>query len=136
MHLTPLIAIHLSAAMGALLIGPVALWARRSGKARPALHRAAGYAFTTLILGAALSALFLRDTSLPNWHGYTPIHLLIPLSLLGLGRAFWCLSRGHIDGHRSAMRMVYVGACLIAGLFALWPSRYLGSLLWGWLGLV
>jgi len=54
MQLTPIIAIHLSAALGALVLGPVALWARRGHSQRiattqrPRLHRAAGYAWVTL----------------------------------------------------------------------------------------
>ena len=42
MPLSPVIAIHLAAALAALLIGPLALWARRQpGGQRPRLHRAA-----------------------------------------------------------------------------------------------
>lgn len=136
MPMTPLIAIHMSAAIAATALGPVALWARREGAARPRLHRAAGYAFVTLMLCAALSACFIRDHSLPNWGGYTPIHLLIPVALLGLGRSFWHLYRGNIAGHRRIMRGVYLGACVVAGLFTLLPGRYLGGLLWRSLGLI
>ncbi|HYF41758.1 MAG TPA: DUF2306 domain-containing protein, partial [Ramlibacter sp.] len=50
MQLTPLIAIHLSAALGAIATGPVALWARKGRVQRPRLHRAFGYAWVTLML--------------------------------------------------------------------------------------
>lgn len=33
------------------------------------------------------------------------------------------------------MRSVYIGACVVAGLFTLVPGRYLGDLLWQRLGL-
>lgn len=66
MQLTPVIAIHMSAALGALAIGPIALWARQSAVQRPHLHRAAGYARVTLKLACALSALLSRDHDLPN----------------------------------------------------------------------
>lgn len=135
MSLTPLIAIHMSAAIAATAIGPIALWSRRQGTARPRLHRAAGYAFVTLMLCAALSACFIRDERLPNWGGYTPIHLLIPVALLSMGRALWHLQRGNIARHRKIMQGVYIGACLVAGLFTLLPGRYLGGLLWRQLGL-
>jgi uncharacterized membrane protein len=81
MQLTPLIAVHMTAALGALVTGPVALWARRGRLQRPRLHRAFGYAWVTLMLATALSAIFIRDRSLPNLAGYTPIHLLIPVTL-------------------------------------------------------
>lgn len=61
MQLPPVIAIHMSAALAALAIGPIALWARQSAVQRPRLHRAAGYAWVTLMLACALSALFIRD---------------------------------------------------------------------------
>lgn len=132
MPLTPVIAIHLAAALGALVTGPVALWARRGGAARPRLHRAFGYAWVTLMLAAALSALFIRDVGLhPNLGGYTPIHLLVPVTLLGLAAAFRALAQGRIAAHRRAMQRLYFSACLGAGLFTLLPSRLLGHWVWG-----
>lgn len=137
MHtLTPAITIHLCAALAALALGPVALWARRQGVlAMPRLHRAAGYAWVTMMLVTAMSALFIRDFSLPNLGGYTPIHLLVPVTLAGLFFAFRFLVQHNITGHRKAMRGLYWQACVGAGLFTLLPSRFLGQLVWGqWLG--
>jgi len=142
MSLTPVIAIHLCAALAALVIGPVALWARRgharnASSQRPRLHRAAGYAWVTLMLITAVSALFIRDFNLPNIAGYTPIHLLIPFTLGTLFLAFRHLLRGNIAGHRKNMLGLYVGGCIVAGAFTLLPSRTLGQLVWGqWLGLL
>ncbi|MDC2857291.1 MULTISPECIES: DUF2306 domain-containing protein [Delftia] len=135
MQMTPLIAIHMSAALGATATGAIALLARRQAAAHPRLHRAAGHAFVTLMVCAAVSACFIRDYRLPNWGGYTPVHLLVPLTFAGLGRSFWHLYHGNIAGHRKIMRSVYIGACVVAGLFTLLPGRYLGDLLWQRLGL-
>jgi uncharacterized membrane protein len=137
MQLTPTIAIHMTAALGALALGPLAIWARRSATQRPRLHRAAGYAWVTLMVISAVSAMFIRDFRLPNVWGYTPIHLLVPLTLGGLVMAFVFLARRNIVGHRKAMQSLYWQACVGAGVFTLLPSRYLGQLVWGqWLGLV
>ena len=137
MQLTPLIAVHLTAALGALATGPIALWARKGRTQRPKLHRAFGYAWVTLMIVTAVSALFIRDFKLPNIAGYTPIHLLIPFTLFSLVGAFVYLARGNIAAHRKTMQGLYVGACLVAGAFTLLPSRYLGQLVWGhWLGLL
>ena len=130
MQLTPLIAFHMSCAIAATAIGPIALWARRSGAARPALHRAAGYAFVLLMLCTAISAFFIRDFKRFNFAGFTPVHLLIPLTLVALFGAFWHLRHKRIDQHRRIMRKVYFGACVAAGLFTLVPGRLLGDLLW------
>lgn len=137
MQLTHTIAVHMTAALGALVIGPIALWARRGTTQRPRLHRAFGYAWVTLMLVAAISAIFIRDYQLPNIAGYTPIHLLIPVTFGSLFVAFWHLFHQNIRGHRTTMQSLYFSACIGAGLFTLLPNRYLGQLVWGqWLGLV
>ncbi len=135
MQLTPLIAIHLSAALSAVALGPVALWARKGRFPHPRLHRAFGYAWVTMMLVTATTAIFIRDTGLPNIAGYTPIHLLVPVVFVSLFGAFRALAKGDIRRHRMAMQALYVGACIVAGVFTLLPARYLGHLVWHqWLG--
>lgn len=135
MPLTPLVAIHLGAALAALVVGPVALWARRGRTQRPRLHRAFGHAWVTLMIVAAVSALFIRDTHLPNVAGFTPIHLLVPVTLVGLVVAFRALARRDIALHRRMMQRLYFGACVLAGVFTLLPNRLLGHLvIEQWLG--
>ncbi len=143
MTMSPIIAVHMTAALAALAIGPIALWARRghvtrvAATQRPRLHRAAGYAWVTLMLLSALSALFIRDFHLPNVLGYSPIHLFVPFTLGGLWLAFAYLLRGNLAGHRKAMLGLYLGGCIGPAVFALLPARLLGRLVWGdWLGWV
>lgn len=131
--ISPVVAIHLACAVPALLLGPLALSARKGSR----LHRAAGYAWVTLMLGAALSALFIHGRGLPNLAGFSPIHLLVPLTLWGIGSAVWRVTHGDIAGHRQSMTWVYWSAGVGAGVFALLPGRWLGQLVWGqWLGLL
>lgn len=135
MQMTPLIAVHMSAALTAVVLGPFALWARMGRTTRPRLHRALGYAWVTCMIAAALSGIFIRDFNLPNIAGYTPIHLLIPITFFSLYRAFAYLLQGNIQGHRKTMQSLYVSACVVAGGFTLLPTRYLGKLIWAdWLG--
>ena len=137
MQLTPIVAIHMTTALAALAIGPVALWARKGAVQRPKLHRAFGYAWVTLMIVTAVSAVFIRDYQLPNIAGYTPIHLFVPFTLLGLVGAFRALAQGNIAKHRQHMISLYVGACVVAGAFTLMPQRFLGQLVWHqWLGLI
>ena len=143
MQMSPVIAIHLSAALGALVLGPIALWARKGHQTRitttqrPRLHRAAGYAWVTLMLVTALSAIFIRDFKLPNIAGYTPIHILVPVVFISLFMAFRALFRHDIRRHRVWMQALYFSACIGAGIFTLLPTRYLGQLVWGqWFGLL
>lgn len=136
MQLTPLLAVHMTAAIGAVITGPVALWARKKGGAQhPQLHRAFGYAWVTLMLATATSAIFLSGDKLPHFHGFGPIHILVPVVYSMLVLAFWFLARGNIVGHRTTMRGTYIGACLVAGAFTLLPNHYLGHTVWGALGL-
>ena len=130
MQLTPLITVHMTAAIGAIVIGPFALWARMGSMQRAWLHRAAGYAYVTFMLLAAFTSVFIRDFQLPNLHGFTWIHLLVPVTLTSLWVAFRALIRRDFVTHRITMQTLYVSACLIAGGFTLLPSRYLGQLIW------
>src|SRR5207237_8085313 len=92
MSITPAIAIHMTAAIGALVTGPVALWARKGAKQRPKLHRAFGYAWVTLMVATAVSAMFIHSSGLPNIAGFGPIHILVPVTLVGLFGAFLFLA--------------------------------------------
>lgn len=137
MQLTPLIAVHMTAALTAIALGPIALWARKGATQRPKLHRAFGYAWVTLMLATAVSAIFIRDFNLPNIAGFTPLHIFVPVTFYFLFRAFQRLAQGNIAGHRKAMQKLYVAACLVAGGFTLLPNRYLGNLVFHqWLALV
>lgn len=118
--------LHLIFAAGALVLGPLALYSRKGSGA----HRGAGYVWVLLMLGAAISSLWIRDFRLPNLAGYTPIHLLTLLTFAGVGGGLWLVIRGRISAHRKAMRGVYFGGCIGAGVFTLLPGRYLGDLLW------
>jgi uncharacterized membrane protein len=131
MQMSPVIAVHMTAALLAVVTGPIALWARRGREQRPRLHRAFGHAWVTLMLVTAASALFIRDPSLLNIAGYTPIHLLVPVVFGMLFVSFRHLARGNIAGHRRTMQILYFSACIVAGAFTLLPNRYLGQQLWG-----
>ncbi|PRD68287.1 hypothetical protein C6P61_12025 [Malikia spinosa] len=130
MPITPAIAIHLAATLAATAIGPIALCTRLGRQPRPRPHQAAGYAWVTLMVIAAISALFIRDFARPNLAGYSWIHLLIPFTLGQLLLSWRALRRGNLAAHRKTMQGLYVGACLIAGALALLPGRLLGSWLW------
>ena len=128
--LSPQIIVHLAAALSAAILGPFALWARLSGKQHPKLHRAFGYAWVTMMLVTAISAIFIHS-HFPVWWRFSWIHLFIPVTLIGLFGAFWFLAKGNINAHRKTMTRLYFGACLGAGVFTLLPGRFLGQFFWG-----
>ena len=94
-------------------------------------HRWLGWTWVLLMSGAALSSVFIRDHQLPNVLGFTPIHLLTLTVAVLLPLAIVFIKRGNVRGHRRTMQGLYIGGCVVAGLFALLPGRFLGSLLWG-----
>ena len=119
MQMSPVIAVHLTAVLAALVLGPIALWARRghgqpgrSVTSRPRLHRAAGYAWVSMMLLAALSALFIRDFTLPNIAGYTPLHLLVPTTLVMQVMAFRSTHTFHRSSAMTDLRSPAVDSAL------------------------
>ncbi len=130
--LSPFVIVHIWFAIGALLLGPFALTARKGSR----LHRAMGYGWVTLMLGAALTSVFIRDFRLPNVAGYTPIHFVTLATLLGIGMGIWHIAHRNVKRHRFSMWATYIGGCIVAGSFTLLPNRYFGQLVWHhWLGL-
>lgn len=135
MQITPVIAIHMAAALAAVAIGPLALWARKSRGQRPRLHRAAGYAWVTLMVAVAVSAVFISGDKGPRLGSFGLIHLLIPITLGFITLSFYFLARGNVTAHRRIMQGTYIGSCLVAGAFTLLPNRLLGQWLWSQVGI-
>jgi uncharacterized membrane protein len=127
----PLIFFHLVTAVAALLIGSLVML-RRKGTGS---HRAWGWAWVGLMGSTAVASAFIRDVQLPNLAGFTPIHAFTAMVAVNLPRGIWFIRRGDVAAHRRAMRSIYIGGCLVAGLFTLLPGRFLGRLLWPALGL-
>ena len=74
---------------------------------------------------------------MPNIAGITPIHLFTVWTAISLPVAVLAARRGNIALHRKSMRGMYIGACIVAGLFTLVPGRFVGTLVWHhWLKLV
>lgn len=127
----PLVFVHVLSALGALAVGAWLLLARKGDRA----HRGVGRTWALLMGSTALTSAFILDTQLPNIGGFTPIHALTLLVLVQLPRGVWQARQGLVQAHRKTMRSLYLGGCIVAGLFALAPGRFLGALLWQQLAL-
>jgi len=121
----PLIALHVAAAL-ALVAGSV-VTARPKGTHS---HRTLGWAFVALLSLTALSSVFIRDHRFPNIARYTPIHQFAVATAIFLPLDIWHVRHGHVQAHRRTMRRLFIGACVVAGLFTLLPGRFLGDLPW------
>jgi uncharacterized membrane protein len=98
-------------------------------------RRAWGWAWVVLMGGTAVASAFIRDYRMPNIAGITPIHAFTAMVAINLPRGIWFIRQGNVVAHRKTMRSMYIGGCVVAGLFTLLPGRFLGRLLWQGLGL-
>jgi uncharacterized membrane protein len=132
LHRQPLVFFHLLTAVGALATGAVVML-RRTGTGS---HRAWGWAFVVLMASTAVASGFIRDDLVPNLAGFTPIHVFTVFVLINLPRGIWYIRQGNVVAHRKTMRGLFIGGCMVAGVFTLLPGRFLGRLLWQSLGLL
>ena len=123
---TPVIALHVAAALLALAVGAFLFLMRKGNR----LHRLAGRAWIALMLVSALSSFWIQAQG-----HFTAIHLLSVGTLFALAGIVFYAATGRIRLHRITVIATYVGALLVAGAFALMPHRLLGQIVWPGLGL-
>ncbi|KAA9010114.1 DUF2306 domain-containing protein [Histidinibacterium aquaticum] len=124
---SPVIQLHLLAALVAVILAPLQIWRDR----RDHIHRAGGYVWVTAMAALALTALFIPSFGLAVVGPYGPIHILVPITLVGLWRAVCDARAGRIEAHRRGMRSLAFGALGVAGLFTFMPDRIMGQVLFG-----
>lgn len=126
---SPAIKVHVFTVLPAFAIGTWQIFF--SAKGSP-LHRLMGYTYLTLMTVTAISSLFIK-TIMPDgpFFGFSPIHLLVPVTLWGVVGALYYARRGEVARHKRAMITTYVGAILVAGLFTLMPGRIMHAVFFG-----
>lgn len=127
-NLSAIIAIHLATALLAVCLGLVALLVEKG----TTLHRACGGAWAGIMLVVATSSFWIREIG--GFMGFSWLHILSIYTIWSILWGLWHIRRGNIKAHRQAMLGTFAGLS-IAGIFALWPGRRLGDLVWGVLGL-
>lgn len=110
---------HLATIVPALALLPAVLW-RRRGDGR---HRLLGYVWVSAM---AITALLSFDIRLINRGEFSPIHLLSVLTLITLVRVVLTARSRNIRQHRLSVRLLALGALLIAGFFTFPFGRLLG----------
>ena len=108
---------HAIAAFGALAIAIVQF----SMPKGTGVHRVLGWGFVILMGFVAISALWIHELRLVG--PFSPIHLLIPVTLIGLWSSIRAVRRRDIAGHRRGMIQIVVLALLVTGAFTLLPGR-------------
>ncbi|HYS46830.1 MAG TPA: DUF2306 domain-containing protein [Rhizomicrobium sp.] len=135
MSLAPLLAaplavrLHVFTVVPAFLLGSWLIFFSRKGAP---YHRAIGYLYLALMTVTSIAVLFVH-TIMPNgpFHGFSPVHLFVPLTLFGVAGALYYARRHNIRAHRKSMLGVYIGGLLIAGSLTLLPGRIMHSVFFG-----
>ena len=122
--LSPVIKVHLTTALAALVLGGVLMTVRKGRT----FHRVGGWAWVSLVLATAGSNIFIRDLNHGSWswlHLFTGWVLLItPLAV------FWA-KRHDVRRHRRTMMGLFYGGFAINLVFAFIPGRTLWMMFFG-----
>lgn len=98
------------------------------------LHRQLGSVYVGLMIVTAISALFIRASSLPgmpSFHGFTPIHLFVPVVLINVGLTLFALRSRRFKLHRATMMGLFISGIGIAGALAFMPGRVMHAVVFG-----
>lgn len=93
------------------------------------LHRLIGYVWALLMAGTAITALFIHEIRV--WGAFSPIHLLIPVTLISLWLAISAARQGNIERHRKIMLLLFFLALVVTGFFTLLPGRVMYAVFFG-----
>jgi uncharacterized membrane protein len=121
---SPAVQIHVATIVPAAAIGAFLLLWR--GKGAPA-HRLLGRVWVVLMIASSLSSLFIHELNV--WRGFSPIHILSLITIVGCLYAVRAAMRGDIRTHRRTITQIYVGGILIAGGFTFAPYRIMNRML-------
>lgn len=122
---SPAIQIHAFAAIASFFLGGIVLFRRKGDR----LHRLGGRIWFGLMLAATLSSFFIHTIRL--WGPWSPIHLVSIGTLAALGYAIWLIRRRNIVGHANAMKSIYAGSLIVAGIFTFLPGRIMNEVFFG-----
>jgi len=84
-------------------------------------HRIVGWLFVLGMTYVSLTAIFISEIEI--WGRFSPVHILIPVTLAGLFFGVRDARRGNIEGHKRGMTILFVLALVVTGAFTLMPGR-------------
>jgi uncharacterized membrane protein len=124
LNASPLVQLHLTAALAALALTPV-MAVMRKGTAR---HKTFGWIWVGAMAITSVTALGL-PSAFHGWR-FSPIHALSLVTLFSLTMAIRARRAGNIAKHRGYMIGAAAGL-VVAGAFTLLPHRIMGQVVFG-----
>ena len=122
---SPIIQAHAYAAFAAIALGAAQLALPKGA----AVHRAMGRTWAALLLIVAGSSLFIH--TIRSFGPFSAIHVLSVFTLGAVPLTVLAARRGRIARHARGMRLIYLLALIVTGLFTLWPGRIMNRVLFG-----
>ncbi|MDK4720854.1 DUF2306 domain-containing protein [Rhizobium sp. CNPSo 3968] len=116
------IQVHVAAVIPAAVLGAYLL-AKPKGTPR---HRLLGKIWLALMVITALSSFFIHQINM--FYGFSPIHLLSILVLIGCWRAIVNARKHNIEMHKRIVGSLYFGGIVGAGAFTFIPGRIMNRM--------
>jgi uncharacterized membrane protein len=124
--------LHVLTVIPAFALGTWLLFFSTKGTSR---HRLVGKVYLSLMAVTALAAVFIRSFSNASLDlgpfRLGLLHLFVPLTAHGVYGALATIRAGNVPGHRAAMRGLYFGGLIVAGLLAFAPGRVMYRMFFG-----
>ena len=116
---------HAYAAFFAVLLGGVQL-SRPKGTN---IHKYLGYAWVVLMLWVSISSFWIQTIRVIG--PFSPIHFISIFTIWSVFEAIRSAKNGNIRRHKRMMKLLYVLALIVTGLFTLLPGRTMNAVLFG-----
>lgn len=123
-HVTPVVLIHLFAALIAFGIGAIQIL----GPKGTTMHRILGWTWVVIMAVVAGSSFFIR---ILNHGGFSLIHILSLVTLTMLPVGVYAARRRNVALHSRTMTRLYLLALVVAGVFTFFPGRLMYQMVFG-----
>ena len=116
---------HAYAAFLAVLLGGLQLTRPKGTTA----HKYLGYTWVILMLWVSISSFWIQTLKVIG--PFSPIHFLSIFTIWSVFDAIKSAKNGNIRRHERTMKLLYLLALIVTGLFTLLPGRIMNSVLFG-----
>ena len=117
--------VHAISAMAAFVLGTVQLAAPKGTLP----HRAVGWVWVVLMAVVAATSFLIH--TICTFGPFSVIHGLSITTLIVLPMAVAHARNHRVARHKQTMKLLFLGALVIAGVFTLWPGRIMHDVVFG-----